>query len=110
MTDDSVLEDLYMFSETRESRHNLLSMRTPEKKALVEKPPSPIHAILPCHILPFAKSQGFFMRHEPIQRCRDVLLGPSQDSYSKCFALHGMGGVGRTSITVQFAYEVKQPG
>lgn len=78
-----------------------------ELKALVQVPLSAQNAILPCHIIPFAQNKGFFMRHEAMQQCRDALLAAPQSSHPSCFALHGMGGVGKTSIALQFAYEVK---
>lgn len=58
---------------------------------------------LPCHYVPFGTDEQFFGREELLQRIKAV-LDPPFEGYSrrKYLVLHGLGGVGKTKIALQY--------
>lgn len=62
---------------------------------------------LPCYFIPYSQNAAFFGRETELKLCRDALASSTLTASSKFFVLHGIGGVGKTSIALQFAYEQK---
>lgn len=62
--------------------------------------------ILPCHYVPFGINEQFFGRDEILQRIKAV-LDPPIEGYSgrKSLVLHGLGGVGKTKIALQYVIQ-----
>ncbi len=59
--------------------------------------------VLPCNNLPVAKNNQFFGRQDVLRQLEDHL----QPAGTKCLAsiaLHGLGGVGKTQIALEYAY------
>lgn len=58
---------------------------------------------LPCHYVPFGIDEQFFGRDEILGRIKAV-LDPPVEGYSrrKSLVLHGLGGVGKTKIALQY--------
>ena len=83
--------------------------RHEEIKMLVEHIPknSSKSVNLPCYIIPYSQNPNFFGRNRELQLCRKVLNGPAGTTSSRYFALHGIAGVGKTSIALSLAYEAK---
>ena len=57
---------------------------------------------LPCHYVPLSNEQ-FFGREDILQRMKEVLDPVEGDSRRKYLVLHGLGGVGKTKIALQYA-------
>ena len=62
---------------------------------------------LPCYIIPYLQNPNFFGRDRELKLCRSVLNDPAATTSSRYFALHGIAGVGKTSIALSLAYEAK---
>ena len=62
---------------------------------------------LPCHSIPFGQNMGFFGRTNELQNCRNTLSPSNTLQRMRGVALYGVGGVGKTSIALQIAYEEK---
>lgn len=57
---------------------------------------------LPCHFIPFGIHEQFFGRGDILQRMKDVLDPVEEGSRRKSLVLHGLGGVGKTRIALQY--------
>lgn len=57
---------------------------------------------LPCHYIPFGIHEQFFGRDDILQRMKDVLDPVEGGSRRKSLVLHGLGGVGKTRIALQY--------
>lgn len=58
---------------------------------------------LPCHYIPFGTNEQFFGREEILQRIKAILDPPVEgNSRHKSLVLHGLGGVGKTKIALQY--------
>ena len=83
--------------------------RHKEIKKLVEHIPanSSKSVNLPCYIIPYLQNLSFFGRDRELQLCRSVLNNPATTTSSRCFSLHGIAGVGKTSTAMSLVYEAK---
>lgn len=83
--------------------------RHEEIKKLVEHiPTNPSKSVnLPCYIIPYLQNLNFFGRDRELKLCRSVLNDPATTTSSRCLSLHGIAGVGKTSIALSLAYEAK---
>ena len=83
--------------------------RHEEIKMLVEHVPTnpPKSVNLPCYIIPYLQNPNFFRRDRELELCRSVLNDPAATTSSRYFALHGIAGVGKTSIALSLAYEAR---
>jgi hypothetical protein len=59
-------------------------------------------ARLPCHIIAYPRNQRFSGRNDILQRMEDDLK--PEVGKLKSYALHGLGGVGKTQLALHFAY------
>ena len=57
---------------------------------------------LPCHYIPFGIYEQFFGRDDILQRMKDLLDPGEGGSRRKSLVLHGLGGVGKTKIALQY--------
>ncbi len=57
---------------------------------------------LPCHYVPFGINERFFGREDILQRVKEVLDPVDGNLRSKSLVLHGLGGVGKTKIALQY--------
>lgn len=57
---------------------------------------------LPCHYVPFGIDEQFFGRDDILQRMKAVLDPVEGYSRRKSLVLHGLGGVGKTKIALQY--------
>ena len=62
---------------------------------------------LPCHSIPFSQNMGFFGRTDELQYCSNALSLSGNLRRIRNVTLHGVGGVGKTSIALQIAHEEK---
>jgi hypothetical protein len=61
-------------------------------------------AQLPCCVLPVARNRRFFGRQELLSEI-DGHLKPEKDSTGlRSLAIHGLGGVGKTQVALEYAY------
>lgn len=81
--------------------------RYQEIKALVESSPAVRLAQLPFYYLPYSQNPGFFGQRQALDECKRNLTGDGGLTGLRSYALYGVGGVGKTSIALQFAYESK---
>jgi hypothetical protein len=58
---------------------------------------------LPCYCIPYGVSEQFYGREDILEKMKNT-LDPEGDSASKCLVLHGLGGVGKTKIALQYVY------
>jgi hypothetical protein len=59
--------------------------------------------MLPCHYIPLGINERFYGRVDLLQRVKEVLDPQEGSSTCRSLALHGMGGVGKTQIALQYA-------
>jgi hypothetical protein len=57
---------------------------------------------LPCFYVPFGRDDQFYGREDILARIRKALDPSDGDERCRAFALHGMGGVGKTKIALQY--------
>lgn len=57
---------------------------------------------LPCFYVPFGRDEQFYGREDILARIRKALDPGNGDERCRAFALHGMGGVGKTKIALQY--------
>lgn len=57
---------------------------------------------LPCHYVPFGIDEQFFGRDDILQKLKEVLDPVEGYSRRKYLVLHGLGGVGKTKIALQY--------
>lgn len=57
---------------------------------------------LPCYYIPFSRDERFYDREDILAKLRKTLDPIDGDLLSRAFALHGMGGVGKTKIALQY--------
>ena len=62
---------------------------------------------LPCCVLPVARNRRFFGRKDMLQKIDDCLQPNETSSGLKSLAIHGLGGVGKTQIALEYAYSKK---
>lgn len=61
------------------------------------------HDKLPCYYIPFGINERFYGRETAIQAVREALDPRPGKTTPRSLALHGMGGVGKTQIALQYA-------
>ena len=59
---------------------------------------------LPCYSIPVLQNTGFFGREEELDFCKSTIAPNNQ---FKGVLLHGIGGVGKTSIALELIYKEK---
>lgn len=57
---------------------------------------------LPCFYVPFGRDEQFYGREDILSWIRKTLDPSDGDERCRAFALHGMGGVGKTKIALQY--------
>ncbi|CAG9947983.1 unnamed protein product [Clonostachys rosea f. rosea IK726] len=57
---------------------------------------------LPCHFIAYPENHSFRGRQETLNRMEDSLKPTLGEQ--KCYALYGLGGVGKTQLALKFAY------
>lgn len=63
---------------------------------------------LPYFQLPLGENLPFFGRVTEVNRCAQALSTPSDTGTPRIFALHGLPGVGKTSIALEFSRRERQ--
>jgi len=58
--------------------------------------------------VPYEQNLNFFGREDILVRIRDVFRDQQSRQYNHRVALHGLGGVGKTQIALQYAYKYRQ--
>ena len=61
-------------------------------------------ARLPCCALPVARNERFFGRRDILDDIDERLQGHGDSQGLKSLAIHGLGGVGKTQIALEYAY------
>ncbi|KAI9794605.1 MAG: hypothetical protein M1816_004492 [Peltula sp. TS41687] len=61
--------------------------------------------VLPCYYLPFGINERFYGREVVLKRVHELLDPHEGDFSGRSLTLHGMGGVGKTKIALQYANE-----
>jgi hypothetical protein len=61
-------------------------------------------ATMPCHHIPYDRNPSFFARTSELKLCHATLLSTATAGIPRWYSLHGVGGVGKTSIALEFAY------
>ncbi|KAH7316733.1 P-loop containing nucleoside triphosphate hydrolase protein [Stachybotrys elegans] len=61
-------------------------------------------AHLPCHVLPVARNSRFFGRESLLADIDNYLKPESSSGGLRSMAIHGLGGVGKTQIALEYAY------
>jgi len=61
------------------------------------------HDKLPCYSIPFGINERFYGREAALQAVKEALDPRAGEVAPRSFALHGMGGVGKTQIALQYA-------
>jgi hypothetical protein len=56
---------------------------------------------LPCHFIAYPENHSFRGRQETLNRMEDSLKPTLGEQ--KCYALYGLGGVGKTQLALKFA-------
>ncbi|CAH0023367.1 unnamed protein product [Clonostachys rhizophaga] len=93
--------------EAHAAKMNMDKSRHEEiKKLLNYKRPVP-SVSLPYFQLPLSEHLPFFGRVTELNRCAQALSTPSDIGAPKIFALHGLPGVGKTSIALDFSRREK---
>jgi hypothetical protein len=59
--------------------------------------------MLPCYCIPLGIDERFYGRADLLQRVKEVLDPQEGSSTCRSLALHGMGGVGKTQVALQYA-------
>src|SRR5271156_5114651 len=59
--------------------------------------------VLPCYYIPFGLNERFIGRDDELRHLKEALDPQEGNPQSRSFALYGMGGVGKTSIALQYA-------
>ena len=67
-----------------------------------------VHAHLPCHVLPPRNHEQTYGR-EDILNSLGQILDPNESRYmQKSLVLHGMGGVGKSKVALEYAYRSRE--
>jgi hypothetical protein len=59
--------------------------------------------ILPCYYIPFGLNERFIGRETELRKLAEALEPKKSNTPNRSFALYGMGGVGKTTIALQYA-------
>jgi hypothetical protein len=59
--------------------------------------------MLPCYYIPLGIDERFYGRADLLQKVKEVLDPQEGSSTCRSLALHGMGGVGKTQVALQYA-------
>lgn len=62
---------------------------------------------LPYYFIPYSLNSTFFGREAELRLSRDALAASPTTGSPNRFVFHGIGGVGKTSIALQLAYDQK---
>lgn len=81
--------------------------RHEELKRMIAGNKTDTTAKLPCYSIPFSANAGFFGRNAELGFCTDALNLSEPGTGPKGLALHGNGGIGKTSVALQLAYQEK---
>lgn len=73
-----------------------------------DKQPNTNTVKIPCHQIPYDRNPAFFARSQELGVCYDALLDPAAKSSNlRWLSLYGDGGVGKTSIALEFVHRHK---
>lgn len=59
--------------------------------------------VLPCYFIPLGLNERVIGREDELRKLREALDPQEGNPQSRSFALYGMGGVGKTTIALQYA-------
>jgi hypothetical protein len=85
---------------TDQSRHEEI------RNLITRSRPAPV-AKLPYFQIPLNQNSAFFGRSSELTHCTKVLAAPNNTHVPKTFVLHGIPGVGKTSVALAFACREK---
>lgn len=71
------------------------------ERLLIARPPP--EALLPCYQIPYPENPRFVGRRIELESIANALLPVARNSL-RSFAMHGLGGLGKSEIALQFAY------
>lgn len=63
--------------------------------------------ILPCYYVPFGADEQFYGREDIIRKLEQALNPVEDDHQIRSFVLHGMGGVGKTKIALNYVQSAR---
>ncbi|KAI1617986.1 hypothetical protein EDD37DRAFT_676913 [Exophiala viscosa] len=90
-----------------EKRHKDVKSSQEEIKNLIKQGPTKMVPTLPCHSIPFIRNLNFFGRADELQACQNALKVTTTLHHIPTLVLYGIGGVGKTSIALEFIYQQK---
>jgi len=92
---DNEAEAIRLRTDTEKNTELLAAMDLmKDTKALKEK--------LPCYYVPFGRDEQFYGREDILARISKALDPSDGNERCRAFALHGMGGVGKTKIALKY--------
>ena len=92
---DNEAEAIRLRTDTEKNTELLAAMDLmKDDKVLKEK--------LPCFYVPFGRDEQFYGREDILEKVRRALDPRDGDERCRALALHGMGGVGKTKIALQY--------
>ena len=59
--------------------------------------------VLPCHSIPYGLNPRFYGREEELAKIRRVLNPQERNECMRVMSIHGLGGVGKTQLALNFA-------
>ncbi|KAL6410192.1 Disease resistance protein [Ilyonectria robusta] len=78
------------------------------QSSIGDKQPNTNTIRIPCHQIPYDRNPTFFARSQELGVFYDTLLDPAAKSSNlRWLSLHGDGGVGKTSIALEFVHRHK---
>lgn len=95
------LEQLAQASRVHSQADQLMDL---QNMLHISKEPSKETANLPCLMLPAVKKSTFYDRVEIMARLEEWVTEGSKRRDTKCLALFGYGGVGKSHIALRFAH------
>ena len=65
--------------------------------------PKKQHDVLPCYYIPLGLQERLLEREDTVKELRDAFNTNDVAGSSQCVVLHGIGGVGKTRIALEYA-------